>query len=79
MLLVSLVTGDVNGRFDSLFARVGKVHTLKGPFHALLCVGSSFLGREGTKALRDYVDGKKQGQTHRAAADQQQEGKHESR
>lgn len=37
-----LLTGDVCGRFDTLFSRVGKVNGSNGPFDALICVGSFF-------------------------------------
>jgi len=58
----SLVHGDVEGNFDSVFSRVGKVHASKaGPFDVLLCVGT-FFGRKGAKELDDYVAGRKQGQ-----------------
>jgi hypothetical protein len=63
---VSLVTGDVHGQLDSLFAKVSKVHASKaGPFHALFCVGANFFGRPHQQAghpMQEYVEGKKQGQ-----------------
>jgi hypothetical protein len=56
------VSGDVEGNFAALFARVGKVHASKaGPFHALLCVGS-FFGRKGAQELTEFIQGTKEGQ-----------------
>lgn len=59
--LSSLVSGDVEGNFSSLFTRVEKVHTSKaGPFDALLCVGHFFGGGQGgDKELLEYVRGEK--------------------
>lgn len=56
------MSGDVDGHFAALFARVSKAHTSKaGPFHALLCVGS-FFGRKGAGELAEFISGAKQGQ-----------------
>jgi len=37
-----LFCGDVNGRLDTLFKRVGSVNKSNGPFKAVVCVGAFF-------------------------------------
>jgi hypothetical protein len=37
-----LVAGEVQGRIDALFKRVGSVNASNGPFDLLLCVGAFF-------------------------------------
>lgn len=37
-----LVSGDVRGKFDTLFKRVSAVNSKAGPFEMLLCVGEFF-------------------------------------
>ena len=37
-----LVSGDVCGNVQCLFARVGALHATKGPFDCLFCVGDFF-------------------------------------
>jgi hypothetical protein len=49
-----LLAGDVNGRLDALFKRVGTVNASNGPFDALLCVGS-FFNPEGQSAARPCI------------------------
>lgn len=36
------VSGDVNGKFDSLFKRINSIQAKMGSFDILLCVGSFF-------------------------------------
>ena len=42
-----LISGAVNGEFESLFAAVAKAHAKSGPFAAVLCTGP-FFGPAGT-------------------------------
>eukprot|EP01001_Neometanema_parovale_P003706 NODE_1493_length_1712_cov_104.031466_g1416_i0.p1 GENE.NODE_1493_length_1712_cov_104.031466_g1416_i0~~NODE_1493_length_1712_cov_104.031466_g1416_i0.p1 ORF type:complete len:518 (-),score=97.83 NODE_1493_length_1712_cov_104.031466_g1416_i0:72-1625(-) len=57
-----LVAGDVEGKFDTLYARVETVNKSKaGPFDVLFCVGNFFsssskTGADGPKAL-EYIQG----------------------
>ena len=53
-----LCTGDVEGKFSTLFKTVSKLNQKAGPFAALLCVGC-FFDREGHQDdLVPYLEGK---------------------
>lgn len=41
-----LLSGDIHGKFDSLFKRVTAVNKSNGPFDLLLCTGS-LMPKEG--------------------------------
>jgi hypothetical protein len=45
-----LLSGDVQGKFQSLFNRVAAVNKSNGPFDLLLCTGS-FMPKEGDHCL----------------------------
>jgi hypothetical protein len=57
-LACSLVCGDVRGRHESLFAKVGALNKSHGPFHALFCVGQ-FFGNDNDE-LQPYISSAKQ-------------------
>ena len=53
-----LCCGDVRGRFDALFARVGSLNSSKhGPFDVLFCVGQTFSAER--QELEQYLNGTK--------------------
>lgn len=41
-MINSLICGDVNGNFNSLFSRVESIDKKSGPFDVLLCTGNFF-------------------------------------
>jgi hypothetical protein len=53
-----LCTGDVDGKFSTLFKTITKLNTKAGPFAALLCVGR-FFDKDGHQdELVPYLEGK---------------------
>lgn len=56
-----LVSGDVNGKFKTLFSRVEKVNSKSGPFDLLLCVGNFFGSTTKKDEWNLYKSGKKSG------------------
>eukprot|EP00232_Nephroselmis_pyriformis_P016762 CAMPEP_0182878580 /NCGR_PEP_ID=MMETSP0034_2-20130328/15439_1 /TAXON_ID=156128 /ORGANISM="Nephroselmis pyriformis, Strain CCMP717" /LENGTH=642 /DNA_ID=CAMNT_0025011473 /DNA_START=1 /DNA_END=1929 /DNA_ORIENTATION=+ len=59
-----LISGDVGGKWEALFKRVGAVNKSNGPFDCLFCVGGSFApGGDGTEDipgdLVEYIAGVK--------------------
>lgn len=42
LIINSLICGDVNGNFHSLFSRVESINKKSGPFDVLLCAGNFF-------------------------------------
>lgn len=52
-----LVSGDVNGKFNSLFNRINSVQSKAGQFDMLLCVGN-FFGKDMSQWL-PYKNGEK--------------------
>jgi hypothetical protein len=62
LLLLSLVVGDVEGQFETVFGRVSTVQKQNGPFHALFCVGDFFgpSEQQAQDRLQPYLQGNKE-------------------
>lgn len=54
-----LVAGDVKGSLDQLFLRAAAVHSSKGPFDCMLCVGDFFGEASAAELLEPFKSGER--------------------